>query len=314
MEKLTILLAGYLAEQAKDTPHLGGSSILRHGRSQWIKKTTEQQFLSQLGLAYGQDFPLAQLLQCGEHIEQQLATCWVAQPVNMQLQRDTFCLTQPIALKMQEFEALSVLLNDHFRQENIVFTPNKSNQYWFLHTPNPIKAESALLQTVLGQNVQRFQPTGVDAAQLRRVMNETQMLLHEHPINQQRVAEHLPEINSVWVYGGGMLIEPPAQLPVAIGGNGTLLNGLSTWLKQPALANLQAALESGAKEAVMFYENTTELDWSALFQQVKFGKIKQFNLYFPQGHQTCHTVLNTLDGWKFWRKAVDVTRNATEST
>jgi hypothetical protein len=66
---------------------------------------------------------------------------------------------------------------------------------------------------------------------------------------------------------------------------------------------MQAVFASHADEAVLYYEDASQLDWAALFQQVKFGKIKQLSLYVPDSHQTCHIALNALDAWKFWRHA-----------
>lgn len=291
-----------MAEQAKDTPHLGGSGIVRFGTTQWTKKTTEQLCLGLLKTAFALDFPLAQLLQLGEGVVSQHAQSWLVQPVNMQLQRDTFSLAPVPPLEIQDYETLSKLFNDYFKQDNIVFLPSASKQYWFLSLAQPIKASTHLVQTGLQQDAQHFQPDGDDASILRRIMNEAQMLLHEHPINQQRVAEHLPEINSLWISGGGALIKQTSQQSVAIGGHGTFVKGMSAWLDQPILPDLQTVLQSRVEEAVLFYEHNAQLDWAYLFQQVKRGNIKQLQLYLPDAHLTRHTVLNTLDCWKFWRK------------
>jgi hypothetical protein len=44
-------------------------------------------------------------------------------------------------------------------------------------------------------------PTGPGGGALKRLMNEIQMVLHEHPVNRSRTAAGLPEINSVWIWG-----------------------------------------------------------------------------------------------------------------
>lgn len=292
---------------------------MRHGQISWHPKTVEHCLLNLFGVSDAGDAPLATLLALGEGgqpsdvdstkqapYEQSpsgLKKRWLVQAVSLQLQRDTFGLAHLPTLEIEVFEELSCLLNDYFKQDAMVFEPNASKQYWYLNTAKPLAASTHALSTVLHQDIQRFQPEGVDAFQLRRIMNETQMLLHEHPLNQQRVAAHLPEINSIWISGGGTLPAAPTQNKVVIGGNGVLLNGLSAWLKQPVLPSLQAVFASNADEAVLCYEDASQLDWAVLFQQVKFGKIKQLSLYAPDSHQTCHVVLNSLDAWKFWRHA-----------
>lgn len=303
-----------MGAQAKDTPHLGGSTIVRHGQLSWHPKTVEHCLLSLFGVSDAGDAPLATLLALGEGgqpLETDSAkqaprwqkTSWIVQAVSLQLQRDTFGLAHLPTLEIEVFEALSLLLNDYFKQDAMVFEPSASKQYWYLSTAKPLAASTHALSTALHQDIQRFQPEGTDAFQLRRIMNEAQMLLHDHPLNQQRVAAHLPEINSIWISGGGTLPAAPTQNKVVIGGNGALLNGLSAWLKQPVLPSMQAVFASNADEAVLYYEDASQLDWATLFQQVKFGKIKQLSLYVPDSHQSCHIELNSLDAWKFWRHA-----------
>ena len=51
-------------------------------------------------------------------------------------------------------------------------------------------------------------PRGADAGELRRLMTELQMLLHEHPVNQSRARQGLPAINAAWMWGNGVVTEP----------------------------------------------------------------------------------------------------------
>ncbi|MFY8017796.1 MAG: hypothetical protein ACOVN9_06745 [Inhella sp.] len=44
---------------------------------------------------------------------------------------------------------------------------------------------------------------------LRRMTNEAQMLLHEHPVNQERVAQGLLPVNTIWWWGAGALQGQP---------------------------------------------------------------------------------------------------------
>lgn len=69
-------------------------------------------------------------------------------------------------------------------------------------------------------------PRGHDAALLKRLMTEMQMVLHEHPVNVARARRGQPEINAVWLYGGGSA-KPvsPRSLPAAFGVD-PLLRGL----------------------------------------------------------------------------------------
>ena len=68
--------------------------------------------------------------------------------------------------------------------------------------------------TASGLNLRDLMPAGRDGARVRSLVNEIQMLLHEHPVNAARLARRQPVINSVWLWGIGSLEKVfPARLP-----------------------------------------------------------------------------------------------------
>jgi hypothetical protein len=299
MRTISIFLAGYLGGLAKATPHLGGSAIVRYGKTAWQTLSSERTLLMQLGLSADAELPLARLLQIGEGHSESHQQRWLVQAVNLQLQRDTFRLTHAPTLNIEAFEVLSQLLNNHFAHDGYHFEPSQSHQYWYLRLPQPIDSRTHDLQSALGQDVQRYQPHGPDGAVLRRIMNEAQMLLHEHPLNLARVAHGQPDINSVWISGGGDVQSLVSSVP--FGGQSTLLQGLGIALGTPVYGSLDALLQQSAR-AIFHLEDASAIDWQQLFRQVKYGNIQQLMLYHPEGYQTRVITLNTLDCWKFWRK------------
>jgi hypothetical protein len=56
---------------------------------------------------------------------------------------------------------------------------------------------------VAGRRVDSDLPKGDST--LTRWLNEVQMFLHCHPINQSRQGEGKPAVNSMWLWGGGKL-------------------------------------------------------------------------------------------------------------
>lgn len=58
-----------------------------------------------------------------------------------------------------------------------------------------------------GQVPDRFTPAGASAAAYHRLLGELQMLLHGHDVNLKRQQSGLPEINSLWFWGGGIAPE-----------------------------------------------------------------------------------------------------------
>jgi hypothetical protein len=83
---------------------------------------------------------------------------------------------------------------------------------WYVRLPQPPRIRTHCLAATLGQDILARLPVGEDATFWHRYLNEVQMLLHAHPINQTRVEGGQLAVNSVWFWGGGRL-PPVAQAP-----------------------------------------------------------------------------------------------------
>jgi hypothetical protein len=62
---------------------------------------------------------------------------------------------------------------------------------------------TASLDRVTGRNVDLWLGSDARARRVRRLQNEVQMLLHEHPLNQARERAGRLSVNSVWISGSG---------------------------------------------------------------------------------------------------------------
>lgn len=58
-------------------------------------------------------------------------------------------------------------------------------------------------ESLVGQDLGDWWPTGTHWRGWRRRLNEIQMLWHDHPVNLKRQVQGLAPINSLWLYGGG---------------------------------------------------------------------------------------------------------------
>jgi hypothetical protein len=71
------------------------------------------------------------------------------------------------------------------------------------------------LSLAVGRNIEATQPHGADARRFRAVLNELQMLLHEHPLNLAREARGALPVTSLWLWGGGHLpVAPGSRIPL----------------------------------------------------------------------------------------------------
>jgi len=85
---------------------------------------------------------------------------------------------------------------------------------WLLQCDRPLDCTTVEPTVAAGRNLRELMPGGRDGAQVRSLMNELQMLLHEHPVNGQRERRGMPVVNSLWLWGFGAAVPPaPVALP-----------------------------------------------------------------------------------------------------
>jgi hypothetical protein len=79
---------------------------------------------------------------------------------------------------------------------------------WFLRCPSGSPLPSfAPPSQVLGDDLARHLPSGENERQWRHLLNEAQVILHNHPINEHRAREGKAPANSLWFWGAGSLPE-----------------------------------------------------------------------------------------------------------
>lgn len=131
--------------------------------------------------------------------------CWMrADPVHLKLHGDRLILADAsrLAVTPDEAQEFVAALNSHFAGEAISFiAPGPSR--WYLRTAIAPRLRTTPTAEAAGRNVEALLPDGDDAARWRKVINEAQMLLHQHPCNEAREQRGQLAVNSVWLWGPG---------------------------------------------------------------------------------------------------------------
>ena len=152
-------------------------------------------------------------------------------PVQMIADRDSLVLipSQDLAISEAESKALLATFNAHFEQDKVVLE-YATAQHWYLRMAFPVDLNTHTLDSVAYQPVDERYPSGNAANYWRKMINETQMLFFTHPVNEARREAGLPEINSIWVWGEGLLNESAiVERPEArVWSNNVYLQGLAT--------------------------------------------------------------------------------------
>jgi hypothetical protein len=133
-----------------------------------------------------------------------------ADPIHLKVTQDRLLLVDASHFDVvsEEAHALVATLNNHFVQAGLKFhAPNPRR--WYVKLSRTPDLVTRTISEAAGADVRRHLPQGGEAVAWHGVFNEVQMVLHEHPVNDQREARGEPPINSVWLWGGGT--HPPVR-------------------------------------------------------------------------------------------------------
>jgi len=250
--------------------------------------------------------------------------CWMrADPVHLKVHGDRLFLADAstLALTAQEAREFVAALNSHFAGDGMTFiapTPHR----WYVRLANEPRLRTIPTAEVAGRNIEPFLPAGDDGADWRRIINEAQMLLHEHSCNGARETEGRLPVNSVWFWGAGRdrrLAAPYdmswADHPLAVGlaaaggvtarplpaSHAMLLNERRGGTELVALATPPATAYgdlAGWREAV----SELERSWFApLLEGLRDAALESITLHGLGPDYGYDSELTRRDLWRFWR-------------
>ncbi|MFL9710340.1 hypothetical protein [Methylobacillus sp. Pita1] len=307
--KLQIFLADTAESRAAMAADDALLRLLARGRVQWLATVWEAYLCQQFGIAKQQDWPLAALARLGERLPVEGAYWMLASPVHLMLQRDSFSLAQPapLALGFEESEALRTSLNRHFAGEGLEFLPGAQG-HWHLKLQSAPALSTTSISVAAGRDITPWLPQGVEAQHWRQLLNEMQMLLFGHEVNQAREARGELAVNSVWLHGGGVLPSQSKAAPCKVYSGDASLGGMAklAGLQHAAIAGLQAVLHDSHAPAVLqsSYDELGAGWCELLWQALKARQIQQLDIYFPWSDRMLHLRLKPIDVYKFWRKPI----------
>lgn len=269
----------------------------------------------QFNLPMQQDYPIAALAAAADGLDTGTAYWLRADPVYLVLQRDCFSLAEPYPLLVDQGHAALLVqtLNQHFKQDGLEFLIGQSGA-WYLRSEQALDIETFLPSVVAGKNVHAYLPQGTMAAKMRAVLNEVQMLLHEHEVNVARESVGKLAINSVWFSGGGVMPIPIKSPMLVIVAGGVFYRGLAIWSgvamqDTPKTADDFLVLINHYPETRLQLTDTEVLedDWfGSVLAMIKNRKINQLILNLGVGESTVTAVIKPIDvvisSFLFWRK------------
>ena len=110
-----------------------------------------------------------------------------------------------LGLRAEESRALVEALQPLFAESGMQFSA-ANTQRWYLRLDAALRLPRfASPEEAIGADLAEHLPHGEEGKRWRNLLNEAQVILHNHPINQARVNAGKVPANSLWLWGAGAL-------------------------------------------------------------------------------------------------------------
>jgi len=258
-----------------------------------------------------------------------------ADPVHLKLDGGRLVLTDSgtFSISQQEAESLTDSLNAHFSADGLTFYPLRPDR-WYLRTETAPALETTELAAATGRSINSLLPRGGDAPIWRTRLNDVQMLLHGHPVNEAREIAGQPPINSIWLWGGGTLAEAVSAPFDALWSQDSFTAGLAQAahiaarnLSEDAAGLLHASASEGINlilldqlrsaaqygDAHGWREGLAQLerDWFApLLEALRVGRIGMLSLHALGPAGALSVEITRGDLRRFWRRTKPLAEHA----
>lgn len=241
-------------------------------------------------------------------------TVWIAaaDPVYLEPRLDHLCLHELTREDVQPAELR--LLIDHL-QETLATNANfgfaRLGSCGYLRSDAPLATPSVPPYLVDQQVPTGFLPEGPGGAAFRNLQSEIEMALHDHEVNQRRVAEGKQPVNSLWLWGGGMAPDRGTQDLPQLFANEPLMHGY--WESCNAVADLwPGAMDEAIASCPGSFVAVTPMHGGApsfleeclraLRAALRADRVGRLRLLFRDGYRADVRRSHAL---RFWRRSSD---------
>ncbi len=286
----------------------------------------EEWLCARFGVTRQQDHPLAGLMLKADGGEPGQHYWLCAEPIQLRVDRDRLIVAARVA-DYNPIEAAELIsaLNRHFNADGIDFcapTPSR----WYLRTGRTPALVTHSLASALNRSIKHHLPQGDDALAWHGVMNEAQMILHTHPVNEAREARGAAVANSIWLWGGGTAPQVSLTPYAAIWGGGPMVRALasaadipyaglpasaSAWFANAVAGHALLVLD-GAANALRDGDITgwrEQLSWinaqwiQPLLTALRNKTFDRVTLIACNAENRIETNVERSDLWRIWRRA-----------
>jgi len=175
-----------------------------------------------------------------------------ADPVHIHAEPDHARLHAANALQLTTDEENSLLdsMNKHFADRGLVFFQGEQSR-WYLVGMDGSQLRTEPLSRVSDRNVVAFMKPDQQSLLMRQMLTEIQMLLHEHPVNNEREQKGLLPVNSLWCWGGHPVAEPLLPTSIKVYADDAFCRGLARLSAFKSFPALEATARLGQSSQIV---------------------------------------------------------------
>lgn len=256
-------------------------------------------------------------------LQMEAGTWFILQPVHLHIARDHLVLTDTRQLQLSEADSRALFDIAQPLCEELGKTLLYGDaQTWFM-CADDWTLQTSTPDAACGHNIDIWMPKGPNERDWRRLQNEIQMNWHDHAINEQREANGLKAINSIWLWGGasGMPSTAPAGIEETFifGGARKAFDSANT--RQISVASATEVIAARPQHGLLVLDQLTEAalagDWSewlmrfqaletawfaTLLDGLKNGQLDQLNITISHNTACSTYTVGKSSLRKFWCK------------
>lgn len=185
------------------------SKLLSRGHYRALSKADiETRILNGMGISFSgnEDVPVARLRVQQLPLIDTQKSAWCLDPVFIQIDKEDAVVQAHENIELSESEARHIIddLNTHFAEDG--FKLHYHSVYrWVLEAELDLITTS--LSSAMYKNISQLQPAGTSEKRWWALLNEIQMLLYNHPVNEARESRGAIPVNSLWLWGGSSTVQ-----------------------------------------------------------------------------------------------------------
>jgi hypothetical protein len=280
------------------------------------------------GVAKQLDWPVAPLTLAADGVDPQHHYWLRADPVELRMEHSRLVMARAVSdIDATESRELVAALNRHFARDGITLLAPFPRR-WYLRADRAPGITTTPLVQAANRDIEAHLPQGGVALDWHRLINEAQMVLHEHAVNVAREARGAATVNSVWLWGGGTAPAVGRPHYDTVWGSDALTRSLASaagiarhelagsgavWLATASAAGknhllvfdqLSEALRAGGIAGWREQLAILERDWMApLASALRAKRISAITLVATNSDDLLEATLTPALLWRLWRRA-----------